>query len=179
MEQTRNNADIRDWLRGYRSTARNLENHIKQYERVRLKMDRYDKAFSKATNATQNWSGIFPQKRWYCDERADAILELIEAKAAAGRDDFNSYFDWLMDDLAALAASGREILAAISSLDNADHKDALFRRYICGDTWEKISLDMSVSVDTVYKWHGHALEELKQKGVHQHSKHQEPQTVHQ
>lgn len=179
LTEPRKNQDVRLWLKGYRSNMRNLDNHIKTYERYRAKVDRYETAFSRATKCTQTWGAkLTGKQRNFTNSTADAVLEMIEASAAAARGEYDGFFDWLVDDLSALASSGREVLAAINSLSNADHKDTLFRRYIAGDAWEKISLDMCVSLDTVYKWHGHALEELKQKGVYQHSEHPEPKTVH-
>ena len=166
MTEPRKNQDVRLWLKGYRSNMRNLDNHIKVYERYRAKVDRYEAAFSRATSATQKWgTGIKGNQRNFSDKTADAVLEMIEASATASRGDYDGLFDWLVEDLSALASSGREVLAAINNLSHADHKDALFRRYIVGDAWEKIALDMGVSVESVYKWHGHALDELKEKGV--------------
>ena len=170
MTEPRKNQDVRLWLKRYRSDMRNLDNHIKVYERYRAKVDRFDAAFSRATKCTQTWgTGITGKRRNFTDSTADDVLEMIEQAASASRGDYDGLFDWLIDDLASLAASGREVLAAINGLSHPDHKDALFRRYINGDPWEKIALDMGVSVDSVYKWHGHALDELKQKGVYQHS----------
>lgn len=168
LTEARKNADVKDWLKSYRTTTRNLENHIRHFERIRGAINRYDSSFGRATKATQTWGGAKTRRTSFTDDRADAILDLIEAEASASKGDYDGNFDWLFDDMAELASSGRAVLAAINSVGNAYHKDCLFRRYVSGDKWEKIAIDMSVSVDTVYKWHGAALEEIKRKGVYKH-----------
>jgi DNA-directed RNA polymerase specialized sigma24 family protein len=54
----------------------------------------------------------------------------------------------------------REILAAIDSLKDERQKEVLTRRYINGDAFNKICVDMSYSDTQVFVQHGRALLEV-------------------
>jgi DNA-directed RNA polymerase specialized sigma24 family protein len=54
----------------------------------------------------------------------------------------------------------REILSAIDALMDERQKEIITRRYINGDEFNKISVDMSYSEPTVYVLHGRALVEV-------------------
>jgi DNA-directed RNA polymerase specialized sigma24 family protein len=56
----------------------------------------------------------------------------------------------------------REILAAIDSLKDERQKEVLTRRYINGDEFNKICVDMSYSDTRVFVIHGRALIEVNQ-----------------
>lgn len=54
----------------------------------------------------------------------------------------------------------REIRAVIEQVENKDYKQLLHRRYIEGNTWEQIAVDMHYSYRGITKMHGRALPEV-------------------
>ena len=54
-----------------------------------------------------------------------------------------------------------EISRAIQKIENYDYQDLLVKRYVLGQSWEKIADDMNYGIRNVHRLHGEALRELK------------------
>ena len=54
-----------------------------------------------------------------------------------------------------------EIISTLGKLSNAKHQQILHSRYIKGDTWERIAVDMDITWRYCYMLHGSALAELE------------------
>lgn len=62
------------------------------------------------------------------------------------------------EKLISLIEMREEIVSRIDRLDNSKLRLLLVKRYICGDTWEKIAVDMNYSyVHIVHRLHPQAL----------------------
>ena len=49
----------------------------------------------------------------------------------------------------------------IENVPNYEHRQILYKRYICFEKWEQIAVDMNWSIRQVYKLHGRALENIE------------------
>ena len=62
-----------------------------------------------------------------------------------------------------------DIIATLGELKNAKHQQLLHAKYITGETWEHIAVDMDITWRYCYMLHGAALVELekilKQKNI--------------
>ena len=68
----------------------------------------------------------------------------------------------LYKDLIKLIESRNEVLTRIYKIQDSKLRLLLVKRYICGDTWGKISADMNYSyVHVAHRLHKKALEELE------------------
>ena len=54
-----------------------------------------------------------------------------------------------------------DIARTISKVENYDYEDLLVKRYVLGQSWEKIADDMNYGIRNVHRLHGEALRELK------------------
>lgn len=67
----------------------------------------------------------------------------------------NSY----LDSVSELQTKITQITERIEKLPDERQKQVLYSRYIVGDTWERIAVDMQFYIRHVYRIHGEALKE--------------------
>ncbi len=65
--------------------------------------------------------------------------------------------DELKNDISALVEKKKEIMSAISAVDDAELQILLEKRYLCFLSWKQIALDMKYSVQHIYRMHDTAL----------------------
>ena len=58
----------------------------------------------------------------------------------------------------------REIIAAINEMDDVDEKILLRKRYIMGEKWEQIAIEMHLSWKQTFRRHGSALQHFQIPG---------------
>lgn len=63
-------------------------------------------------------------------------------------------------EIDALVEVKAEVKAAISAVPSSTHREVLARRYIRGQKWEQIAIDMAYEYHYVCRLHGKALEAL-------------------
>ena len=83
----------------------------------------------------------------------DTMLRLIAKVDKVERD--------ILYEMSALLDAKDRIVKQIESLKKEKHKDVLFKRYVMFERWEKIAVDMDITVRYVYKLHGSALKEFE------------------
>lgn len=79
----------------------------------------------------------------------DAIERLIAKVDEAERD--------ILRELDKQHEIRKRIVREIEAVPNEQQRDILFRRYVLFDKWERIAVDMDVSIRYVYMLHGKAL----------------------
>ena len=57
----------------------------------------------------------------------------------------------------------RKVLELIDGLDTPLYKEVLTKRYIHGQRWEQIAIDLNYTFSMIMKLHNKSIEELKQK----------------
>lgn len=55
----------------------------------------------------------------------------------------------------------RQMREVIQELESIDEQLVLMKRYLLGNSWEKIAEELHADVRTVYRWHTKALKNLK------------------
>ena len=53
-----------------------------------------------------------------------------------------------------------DIARTISKVENYDYEDLLVKRYVLGETWEKIAEEMNYSEQHIHRLHGEALKKI-------------------
>lgn len=67
----------------------------------------------------------------------------------------------LCEVMADLVEVSCEISRAIQKVENYDYQDLLVKRYILGETWEKIAEDMNYSEQHIHRLHGETLKKIQ------------------
>jgi len=131
----------KDTLRRYRCLNREINRLLeekKQWEELALKVT---PGYSETPAGSGSGSGRIPS----AVEKIIIWEEKIDAK---------------IDELVGLR---KEIEVLISGIDDATQREILYRRYILGHKWEKISADMLLDYRWVLRLHGRALQKLATK----------------
>jgi len=80
-------------------------------------------------------------------------------KMAALMADLDDLEKSYLDGVEGLQHSITEIAGKIERLPNERQKEVLYKRYVLGQTWEQIAVDMNFYIRHVYRIHGEALKE--------------------
>lgn len=72
--------------------------------------------------------------------------------------DLENEIDQLIDDYVDLK---HKIIGEIQNLNNTDQIKILYKRYVLGEKFEQIAVDLNFSIRNVYKIHGYALREFQ------------------
>lgn len=128
--------DVKKWLHQYRAAIREAVECIERLEEadIAVKSPRIDGMPRGATSGDNV-------------EQMAILRTMLEDRATRARD-------------RALQLSD-EINDAIDGLDNSDQRRVLRLRYINGYCWEQVAISMNMSVRTVHRVHGQALNELR------------------
>jgi DNA repair exonuclease SbcCD ATPase subunit len=127
----------KEWLNRYKSICRRILNKGEELENYR----------SMATKITQAWSDM--PKAQSNENRIEVITEkIIEVESQ------------INDELDELQSVRTEIENAINQIPNETYQELLERRYIQGQRWERIAIEMMYDYRYVLKLHGKALQTL-------------------
>ena len=127
----------KEWLKRYESVCRQIMSKGEEIERLR----------SLETKITPTLSDM--PKAQSSDNKIEIITEkIIEVESQIG------------DELDELQSIRFEIEKAVKQIQNEIYRELLERRYIRGQRWEKIAIDMVYDYRYVLKLHGEALKSL-------------------
>ena len=127
----------KEWLNRYKSICRRILNKGEELENYR----------SMATKITQAWSDM--PKAQSNENRIEVITEkIIEVESQINNE---------LDELQSVRT---EIENAINQIPNETYQELLERRYIQGQRWERIAIEMMYDYRYVLKLHGKALQTL-------------------
>lgn len=132
-----NNQEKKDWLNRYKSICRQIMSKGEEIERLR----------SLETKITPTLSDM--PKAQSSDNKIEAITEkIIEVENQIG------------DELDELKTVRAEIENAVKQIPNETYHEVINRRYIQGQSWERIALEMNYEYHYVARIHGAALNAL-------------------
>ena len=66
----------------------------------------------------------------------------------------------LCDVMVDLVEVSCDIARVIRKVENGDYEDLLVKRYVLGETWEKIAEEMNYSEQHIHRLHGEALKKI-------------------
>lgn len=81
----------------------------------------------------------------------ETIAKIVDLEA-----DINSWIDELVQQKA-------DAISRIRNISDYDQQNILIARYVEGDKWERIAVDLNVSIAQVYRIHGAALLDFAEK----------------
>lgn len=130
--------DVKKWLGQYRLALREAVECIRELDAIDIairspNMDGMPRGSAKGDNV----------------ERLAILRITLEERAMKARDKALRIAD--------------EIYDAIDSLEDSSQRQALRYHYIGGMTWEQVAMEMCMSLRTVHRIHGQALNELRRK----------------
>lgn len=133
--------DKKHWLSRYQSINRQVKSKLDEIERLRSLETKITPTLSDMPK-----SGGINNKIELVTERIDEIEQQMS------------------DELKMLVDTRAEIEAAIQEIDEAVYRELLERRYIYGERWEQIAVDMIYDYRTVFKVLYRALDKLQIPG---------------
>ena len=133
-----NNQEKKQWLRSYQSV----------YRRIKIKREDIERLRSLETKITPTISDM-PKGNNQSNK-----IELITEKIA-------DIEDHISDEMKELDETRSEIEEAIREVPNEIYQEILERRYINGQHWELIAVEMNYDYRWILRLHGKALEMIK------------------
>ena len=127
-------------------TAREFLNQAyKLDQRINSKLEQVSVLNDLALKVTGVITGMPHSPNHGSSRVADAVDKIVDLQAEINR------------DVDALVDIKREITHVIKAVDNTDCRLLLEMRYLCYRSWEQIAVDMSYSIDNVFRVHRKAL----------------------
>lgn len=140
-------------------TDKELSQRAKEYFAQIRKTDRLIQRLTDTVNTLR--SGLTSQSYELKPDKVqtsgpkDTLGETI-VKIVALEDDINARIDELVD------LKG-DALNRISNVSDKDQQNILIARYVSGEKWERIAVDLNFSIAQVYRIHGAALLDFAEK----------------
>lgn len=140
-------------------TDKELSQRAKEYFAQIRKTDRLIQRLTDTVNTLR--SGLTSQSYELKPDKVqtsgakDTLGETI-VKIVALEDDINARIDELID------LKG-DALNRISNVSDKDQQNILIARYVSGEKWERIAVDLNFSIAQVYRIHGAALLDFAEK----------------
>lgn len=128
----------KEYLRRYQDANREIDALLKEIHNLRVL----------ATSITQNVSPDRVQTT--PTNRTESIIAKVV--------DMENEVDTRVNTLHNIK---NEVMQAINAVKEPVCREVLIRRYICGDTWEKIAVDMNYTYQWVCVLHGRALKLIR------------------
>ena len=126
----------------YLQQARFLDNRIKS------KVQQIASLNELATQCTATISDMPHNPNRGGSRMEDAIIKIISLQ-----EEINA-------DIASLVELKREIVTVVRSLHSVEHQTIIEKRYLCGDSWAQIAVDLGYSIQHIYRMHDAALDEI-------------------
>lgn len=114
--------------------------------RINSKVEQIDSLNDLATKCTSTLTGMPHNPSPSTSLMADAVCKIVDLQEELGR------------DVQELVELKRRISTLIKSVPNHEYQTLLEKRYLCLQTWEKISVDMNFSIQHAHRIHEKAVE---------------------
>lgn len=132
-----NSQDKKHWLSRYQSINRQVKSKLDEIERLRSLETKITPTLSDMPKGNSSSNKIE-----LMTERIDEIEQQMS------------------DELKNLVDTRTEIEAAIQRVEPESYREVLERRYICGEHWEQIAVNMNYDYRWILRLHGKALAEI-------------------
>ena len=132
-----------------------LQQYLDADREIQAKVDQIARLRDMATRTTSAPAGDRVQSS------AENKLERIISKIADMEAEVDAEIDRLAD-------KRREVQTAIERVPNAAQREVLIRRYMVGQKWEKIAVELNFDYRWVLRLHGRALNEIQKETTKSH-----------
>ena len=117
-------------------------------QRINSKLEQVTALSSLATKVTATLTGMPKSSNRPTSLMSDTINKIFDLQSEINKD-----IDQLVD-------LKREIVGAIRLVTSTESQTLLEKRYLCFETWEQIAVDMSYSIQHIYRIRDRAIDEL-------------------
>lgn len=117
-------------------------------ERITSKTQQIASLNDLATRCTSTFSDMPRNPNRGGSRLEDCIIKIIDLE------------DRLKKDIEKLINLKQEIMEVIRAVPNIEYQTLLEKRYLCFNTWEQISVDMSYSIQHIHRMHSLALKKI-------------------
>ena len=107
----------------------------------------------KCTSVTAGYESDGTKSGTHANNAENNIVNYISA--------LQGYESKLRTQITEMLIAKEKLKQIIENVPNYEHRQILYKRYICFQKWEQIAVDMNWSIRQVYKLHGRALENIE------------------
>ena len=107
----------------------------------------------KCTSTTAGYESDGSTSGTHANNAENNIVNYISA--------LQDYESKLRTQITEMLMAKEKLKQIIENVPNYEHRQILYKRYICFEKWEQIAVDMNWSIRQVYKLHGRALENIE------------------
>ena len=107
----------------------------------------------KCTSTTAGYESDGSTSGTHANNTENNIVNYISA--------LQGYESKLRTQITEMLIAKEKLKQIIENVPNYEHRQILYKRYICFEKWEQIAVDMNWSIRQVYKLHGRALENIE------------------
>ena len=107
----------------------------------------------KCTSTTAGYESDGSTSGTHANNSENNIVNYISA--------LQDYESKLRTQITEMLMAKEKLKQIIENVPNYEHRQILYKRYICFQKWEQIAVDMNWSIRQVYKLHGRALENIE------------------
>lgn len=118
-------------------------------QRIKSKSDQIQRLNDLATNCSPNLSGMPHNPRQTNSPIADAVCKIIDLEREIAL------------DMNRLVEIKKEIVEVIGKVDDVELRTLLEQRYLCGNTWEEITMSLYHNRRWIFRLHDKALEKVQ------------------
>ena len=131
-------------------TTKECKDYLKQYRdasrRVAAAEEHREELRAMATRITPNYSSEGGGTHQSGDKLGAAVARIIDAEAKVAA------------EIELMIATKKDIENTINAVTDERLHNILYRRYICGNKWEQIAVDMNIEYRWLLRLHGRALQ---------------------
>ena len=107
----------------------------------------------KCTSTTAGYESDGSTSGTHANNAENNIVNYISA--------LQDYESKLRTQITEMLMAKEKLKQIIENVPNYEHRQILYKRYICFQKWEQIAVDMNINMRWVYRLHGQALDNLE------------------
>ena len=136
----------KEYLRQVFRIEKHIENLITERENILTLLE-------KCTSTTAGYESDGSTSGTHANKAENNIVNYISA--------LQDYESKLQTQITEMLMAKEKLKQIIENVPNYEHRQILYKRYICFQKWEQIAVDMNYNIKWIYKLHGKALESVR------------------
>lgn len=138
--------DKKEYLKQVYRIEKHIENLVTERKNILTLLE-------KCTSTTAGYESDGSTSGTHANNAENNIVNYISA--------LQGYESKLRTQITEMLMAKEKLKQIIENVPNYEHRQILYKRYICFEKWEQIAVDMNWSIRQVYKLHGRALENIE------------------
>ena len=132
----------KEYLKQVFRIEKHIENLITERENILTLLE-------KCTSVTAGYESDGTKSGTHTNSTENNIVNYISA--------LQGYESKLRTQITEMLIAKEKLKQIIENVPNYEHRQILYKRYICFQKWEQIAVDMNYSIRRIYQIHGEAL----------------------